>query len=118
MVDTPGVMLPLIETEETGLKLALVGTLRDEVVGHELVADYLLYTLNQHGKFEYTARFGLSEPSDDIHEVLAAVAARIGALLPGGKLNLELAAKHFVSKYRSGQLGVFPLDDVNQGPFC
>lgn len=114
VVDTPGVMLPLIETEEMGLKLALIGTLRDEVVGYELIADYLLYTLNKNKKFEYTKRFALDEPSDDVHVVLTAVAKRIGALLPGGRLNLELAAEHFVSKYRLGDLGAFTLDDLTR----
>eukprot|EP00038_Savillea_parva_P001853 m.107906 g.107906 ORF g.107906 m.107906 type:complete len:328 (-) comp10638_c0_seq4:96-1079(-) len=112
VIDTPGVMLPLIETEEVGLKLALIGTLRDEVVGHELIADFLLFTLNRHEEFEYVRRFGLDAPSDDIHVVLAGIARRIGALLPGGHLNLELAAQHFVSKYRSGDLGRFTLDDL------
>jgi hypothetical protein len=53
VVDTPGVMLPLVESEDVGLKLALVGALRDEQVGHELIADYLLYTLNRRGRFKY-----------------------------------------------------------------
>jgi len=113
VVDTPGVMLPLIESEEVGLKLALVGTLRDEVVGVELLADFLLFTLNRHGLFAYVERFGLDGPSDDIDVVLAGIAARIGAKLPGGKLNIELAAQHFLARYREGLLGSFTLDDLD-----
>ena len=56
VVDTPGVMLPLVESETVGLKLALVGALRDEQVGHELIADYLLFTLNRRGQFKYVCR--------------------------------------------------------------
>eukprot|EP00041_Stephanoeca_diplocostata_P019039 m.403913 g.403913 ORF g.403913 m.403913 type:complete len:316 (-) comp21196_c1_seq1:1691-2638(-) len=111
MVDTPGVMLPKVPSVEVGLTLALVGTLRDDLVGHELIADFLLYNLNKRLQFTYVERFGLEAPCDDINIVLPAIARRIGALRPGAEPNLELAAEHFVSKYRSGALGRFVLDD-------
>lgn len=53
MVDTPGVMLPKIPSVEVGLTLALVGTVRDDLVGRELIADFLLYILNKKQQFEY-----------------------------------------------------------------
>jgi ribosome biogenesis GTPase A len=59
----------------------------------------------------YVDVFGLAAPSDDISEVLDGVARRTGALLPGGKLNTELAAQRFVARYRTGALGCFVLDD-------
>jgi ribosome biogenesis GTPase A len=42
MVDTPGILLPNIGSVEMGLNLALTGAVRDEVVGHETLALYLL----------------------------------------------------------------------------
>lgn len=51
LLDTPGVLAPRIESVETGLKLALCGTVLDHLVGEETMADYLLYTLNRHGLF-------------------------------------------------------------------
>ncbi|POM70269.1 Calcium-activated potassium channel subunit alpha-1, partial [Phytophthora palmivora] len=47
VVDTPGVMLPNIPSSETGMRLALTGAIKDEVVGTELIADYMLFLLNQ-----------------------------------------------------------------------
>nr|XP_036867246.1 mitochondrial ribosome-associated GTPase 1 isoform X12 [Manis javanica] len=51
LLDTPGVLAPRIESVETGLKLALCGTVLDHLVGEETLADYLLYTLNRHQLF-------------------------------------------------------------------
>eukprot|EP00041_Stephanoeca_diplocostata_P019042 m.404319 g.404319 ORF g.404319 m.404319 type:complete len:87 (-) comp21196_c1_seq32:1691-1951(-) len=68
-----------------------------------------LFRGQQHRR--YVERFGLEAPCDDINIVLPAIARRIGALRPGAEPNLELAAEHFVSKYRSGALGRFVLDD-------
>lgn len=53
-----------------GLKLALCASLQDHLVGEEAIADYLLYWLNSHGKFEYVDYMGLQEPCDDINKVL------------------------------------------------
>ncbi|XP_074239257.1 mitochondrial ribosome-associated GTPase 1 isoform X2 [Saimiri boliviensis] len=52
LLDTPGVLAPRIESVETGLKLALCGTVLDHLVGEETMADYLLYTLNRHQRFD------------------------------------------------------------------
>eukprot|EP00040_Diaphanoeca_grandis_P012606 m.63857 g.63857 ORF g.63857 m.63857 type:complete len:308 (+) comp23351_c0_seq1:118-1041(+) len=110
LVDTPGVMLPNVETVEVGLKLALVGTLRDDLVGVELIADYLLYVLNKRRQFAYVKRFDLGNPKDNIDVVLPQIAKKIGALEPGGGFNTEVAAQHFIAKYRAGLLGKFSLE--------
>ncbi|KAA0056164.1 short integuments 2 [Cucumis melo var. makuwa] len=47
VLDTPGVLVPSIQDTETGLKLALAGrSVKDEVVGEERIAQYLLAVLN------------------------------------------------------------------------
>lgn len=48
----------------------------DEVIGSELIADYLLFWLNKNQNFRYVDFFGLSAPSDDITEVLTYGAIR------------------------------------------
>ena len=40
LLDTPGVLWPKIQNKEHELKLALCGSIRDETVGTELLADY------------------------------------------------------------------------------
>ncbi|GMY18817.1 short integuments 2, mitochondrial [Fagus crenata] len=46
VLDTPGVLVPSIPDIETGLKLALAGSVKDSVVGEERIAQYLLAHLN------------------------------------------------------------------------
>ncbi|KAI7758296.1 hypothetical protein M8C21_014658 [Ambrosia artemisiifolia] len=46
VLDTPGVLVPTISDIETGLKLALAGSVKDSVVGEERIAQYLLAVLN------------------------------------------------------------------------
>ncbi|KAL2923562.1 Short integuments 2 mitochondrial [Bienertia sinuspersici] len=49
VLDTPGVLVPSISDIETGLKLALTGSVKDSVVGEERIAQYLLAVLNSRG---------------------------------------------------------------------
>lgn len=37
MVDTPGLMVPNIEDNEVGLKLSLVGCVKDKIVGKQMI---------------------------------------------------------------------------------
>eukprot|EP00252_Welwitschia_mirabilis_P025733 TRINITY_DN8170_c0_g1_i1.p1 TRINITY_DN8170_c0_g1~~TRINITY_DN8170_c0_g1_i1.p1 ORF type:complete len:368 (-),score=70.26 TRINITY_DN8170_c0_g1_i1:424-1527(-) len=46
VLDTPGILVPNISDIETGLKLALIGSVKDSVVGEERLARYLLALLN------------------------------------------------------------------------
>lgn len=125
-IDTPGVSYPstLDDSEETGLKLALAGTIRDGIVEWVHLADFLLFTLNQRRLFRYVEEFRLGHPSDTIAQVLAGVAARQPAPRPGGvwggethvlhtQHEVETAARAFVSAFREGRLGRLTLDHVD-----
>ncbi|KAM6182063.1 mitochondrial ribosome-associated GTPase 1 [Erethizon dorsatum] len=127
LLDTPGVLAPRIESVETGLKLALCGTVLDHLVGEETMADYLLYILNQHQMFRYVQHYGLSGASDDIECVLKSIAVRLGktrkvkVLTGTGDVNVvqpnhSAAARDFLQTFRSGLLGPVMLDrDILQG---
>ncbi|VVA30942.1 PREDICTED: DAR GTPase 2 mitochondrial [Prunus dulcis] len=49
VLDTPGVLVPSIPDIETGLKLALAGSIKDSVVGEDRISQYLLAVLNTRG---------------------------------------------------------------------
>ncbi|KAI4319611.1 hypothetical protein MLD38_033191 [Melastoma candidum] len=49
VLDTPGILVPSIPDIETGLKLALAGSIKDAVVGEERIVQYLLAVLNIRG---------------------------------------------------------------------
>lgn len=114
VIDTPGIMLPKLDDVDIAMRLALcgrgvvaessslpsirlivsspppplpplhLGTLRDELVGEEYLADYLLYTLNRLGHMDYVDRYAMAGPVDSIEELLVHVAQRRGHLGPGG----------------------------------
>ncbi|XP_013871119.1 mitochondrial ribosome-associated GTPase 1 isoform X2 [Austrofundulus limnaeus] len=121
LLDTPGVLPPRIESLETGMKLALCGTIRDHLVGEDVIADYLLYTLNRLGMFSYVERYDLQEPSDNIQHVLKRISVKLGktqrvkAFTGVGNIpvvipNYTEAAYDFIRAFRRGELGQVMLD--------
>ncbi|XP_063730506.1 mitochondrial ribosome-associated GTPase 1 isoform X1 [Eleginops maclovinus] len=121
LLDTPGVLPPKIESVETGMKLALCGTILDHLVGEEIIADYLLYSLNRLGEFSYVEKYNLQEPSDDIQYVLKRIAVKLGktqrvkAITGVGNItitvpNCSAAAYDLIRAFRKGELGQVMLD--------
>ncbi|XP_012266731.2 mitochondrial GTPase 1 [Athalia rosae] len=118
LLDTPGVLTPNVPNVEIGLKLALVSCLQDHLVGPDVIADYLLYWLNKNRRFEYVDKLGLSDPCDDILEVLTLSAVKLQktkkirqhdnqiVICP----DIQAAAQNFLKIFRSGELGPVCLD--------
>ncbi|NWR93394.1 MTG1 GTPase, partial [Furnarius figulus] len=121
LVDTPGVLPPKLGDVETGMKLALCGAIHDHMVGEDIMADYLLYTLNKQQQFRYVQHYGLSEPCDKIEPVLKSVALaqgrtqKVTVLTGTGNVNVTVlnytaAAYEFLRDFRAGHLGRVTLD--------
>lgn len=118
LLDTPGILTPNIGSTEIGMKLALCACLQDHLVGPEIIADYLLFWLNKHKKFDYTKLIGIDAPTDNISEVLLAVSKKLNKTKTMKDFNgnmvvrpdLNAAAQNFIRLYRTGELGKILLD--------
>ncbi|KAM4030949.1 mitochondrial ribosome-associated GTPase 1 isoform 3-T3 [Anomaloglossus baeobatrachus] len=121
LLDTPGVLSPRIESLETGMKLALCGTILDHLVGEDIMADYLLYTLNEHTQHRYVEQYELDEPCSNIATLLKKIALQLGktqrvkAITGIGNVNITVpnysaAAFDFIRSFRKGELGTVTLD--------
>lgn len=119
MYDTPGILSPRINDSEQGMKLALVSCLQDHLVGHTMIADYLLYWLNKNQQFGYVELMNLQTPTDSIEELLISGAKMLNKTQKVKKYdgslvirpNFDAAAIHFLKLFRSGDLGKFNLDN-------
>jgi mitochondrial GTPase 1 len=109
LVDTPGVFVPYVPNAESMLKLALCGSVKDNIIAPEILADYLLYHLNLRDASVY-AEYAL--PTNDIEMLLEAVARKTGRLQKGGVPDVDAAATWLVQRWRTGHLGRFVLDEI------
>ncbi|KAG0719457.1 Mitochondrial GTPase 1 [Chionoecetes opilio] len=119
LLDTPGVLAPNIRNIEMGLKLALVATIKDHLVGEDVIADYLLYRLNLEGNHQYVSFLGLDFPTDNIQDLLVSAAVRNNWLKRvrdhrGMNICPDIlrTSDKFIRAFRQGKFGKLTLDDV------
>ncbi|KAL4872483.1 hypothetical protein BDV12DRAFT_144321 [Aspergillus spectabilis] len=109
VLDTPGVFMPYVADAEDMLKLALCGCVKDSVISPVTLADYLLYHINLNDTGVYQR---WSSATNEVMPLLESFARGTGLLAKGGIPNIDLAALHFIQKWRAGELGRFLLDDL------
>jgi len=108
-LDTPGIVPPRLTDPLIGMKLALVGTFPDHKIGEDLIADFLLYTLNKQNNTMYLGMCGLESPCDDLDAVLKAHSTKHGLIERGGP-NFYLSSKMLIADFRAGNYGRMTLD--------
>jgi hypothetical protein len=110
LLDTPGVFIPYVPDGEAMLKLALCGSVKDNVIPPFTLADYLLFHINLHGLQDVYAKY--APPTNELSELLDGMARKTGRLQKGGIPDWEGTAMWMVQRWRNGFLGRFLLDDV------
>ena len=111
LFDTPGVLWPRIIVAKSGYNLAASGAIGRNAFDEEEVALELLDYLRQHYALLVEARYKISGVADQTDEqILEAVGRKRGALLPGGKINLQKAADLVIHDFRSAVMGRITLE--------
>jgi ribosome biogenesis GTPase A len=111
LFDTPGVLWPRIIVAKSGYNLAASGAIGRNAFDEEEVALELLDYLRQHYAPLVEARYkttGVADLTDE--QILEAVGRKRGALLPGGKINLQKAADLVIHDFRSAVMGRITLE--------
>lgn len=113
LLDTPGILWPKFENREVGFHLAMTGAIKDEILPLEEVACAFLSKMISLGKWNILQqRYKLLE--EDYNEItgyiLEKIALRMAMLNKGGELNVKQAAYTLLRDYRSGKLGKFGVD--------
>lgn len=110
LLDTPGILWPKFEDQNVGMKLAMIGSMNDEVLNvEELALDAIKYILANYPGL-LAERFGADETLEPI-EVFEAVGAKRGCLKRGGMLDYEKAAGIVLDDFRSGKIGRITLEN-------
>lgn len=107
IVDSPGILDPHAEAG-AHLILSWLGCAKAEVVGgHENAAISLIKFLNSKN---LTSLIPV-EPSEIPAFTLEAIGRKMGCLISGGRVNMELAGQKFIEAFSSGRLGLVCLEE-------
>jgi ribosome biogenesis GTPase A len=115
LLDTPGILWPKFEDEQTGLHLAFTGAVKAEVMDLETLAHYLMNLLSQRYPDALRQRYGIEIPEGaQGWELVEAAARKRGFLISGGQVDLERISRLVLDEFRSGKLGAFTLETVEE----
>ncbi len=109
LLDTPGILWPKFEDQKVALRLALIGSIKDEVLNADELAIELIKYLVQAYPDVLTERYGITE-SDNHLETLCAIAKSRNCLSKGNELDYSKAAVLLIDDFRSGKLGKITLE--------
>ena len=110
LLDTPGVLWPRFEDNETALNLAFTGAIKDEIMDIEELALKLVERLQS----SYTAKLKERYKLDDIFEnpldTLEAIGKKRGTLISKGQIDYNRIAVILLDEFRGGKMGNISLE--------
>ncbi len=113
LLDTPGILWPKFEDQQVGQKLAVVGSIKDELLQVEELALWIIAFLRRNYPGCLASRYEMTEEGTDT-ELLEQVAVSRGCRLKGDLPDYQKAAALLVDDFRSGRLGRITLERPEQ----
>lgn len=109
LLDTPGILWPKFEDQTVGLRLAFIGSIKDELSNQYELCMLLMQYLGEHYPKAIPDTYQI-EPAENEVELLERVAKRRGCLKAGGEHDLDKAANYVIDDFRNGRLGCISLE--------
>ena len=110
LLDTPGMLWPKFENQQTGFKLAATGAISDLVFSLEDVAKHLVLYLKENRPEVLEERYKIELVSSDPWVIMEEIGRKRGFLASGGVVMMEQTAVMLLREFRSGKLGRFTLE--------
>ncbi|MBR5047607.1 MAG: ribosome biogenesis GTPase YlqF [Eubacterium sp.] len=110
LLDTPGILWPKFEDQTVGFRLALIGSIKEEILNtREMAVEFLSFLKTSYP--EYLAdRYSLDSMELSPVELLEEIARSRGCLKKGNQMDLDKAALLLLEDFRSVKLGRISLE--------
>ena len=108
--DTPGVLWPNVENRNSGYRLAVTGAIKDTAFQHDDIALFALEYLLKTYTDAMQTRFQLDSMPADATGLLQAIGKKRGCLKAGNQVDMDKAAKIFLTELRAGTIGQISLE--------
>lgn len=109
LLDTPGILWPKFDNQDIGISLALIGSIREEILNTEELSLILLKKLKEFYPDIIKNKLSMDCADDDL-TILMEFAKNRGCLQKGGELDLTKASSLLLDDFRNGKLGYISLE--------
>lgn len=108
LLDTPGILWPKFEDQEVGLKLALIGSMNDEILNIEEMAVDLITFLQENYDGVLDKRYQITK--EKAVDILEEIGRNRRCFLKGEQIDYRKASHLLLDDFRSGRLGKITLE--------
>ena len=115
LLDTPGLLAPNLSKNESGIKLALTGSIKQEILDEEELACEGISMLIKNEKYKLMLKSKYNMENEDLelqsYEILDIIGRRRGCIISGGNVDYSKASKIFLDDLKSGKIGNISLEE-------
>ncbi|NMM65673.1 ribosome biogenesis GTPase YlqF [Clostridium sp. P21] len=110
LMDTPGILWPKLESEDTQFNLAFTGAIKDEIMDIEELALKLIEILQNRYPERLMERYKLKELSETPLENMDNIGRKRGAVISKGEIDYNRVAVMLLDEFRGGKIGRISLE--------
>lgn len=114
LMDTPGILWPKLEENDSGIKLALIGNIKDEILDIEELAMYLVRYLRNNENYlkMLKERYNLTDSIDEMEdvEVLEEIGKSRGAVKKGAEVDYFKTSRILLDDFKTAKIGKINLE--------
>ncbi len=110
LFDTPGILWPKFENEDQAFKIAMIGSINDDIIPLEEVAFRLLDYLKDNYYDQLVSRFSITH--SDTYEIYQEIAKKRGCIQKGNNIDDQRVTNIIIDEFRSSKIGRVSLERV------
>ncbi len=109
LLDTPGILWPKFEDQQVGIRLAEIGSIKDDILNVRELALALILYLTETYPGILSERYSVDE-AQEAFQILEQIAVNRQCKVKGDQLDYDKAAAILLENYRNGKLGRITLE--------
>lgn len=111
LMDSPGLLWPKITNRQTGINIALLGSINEQILPEDDLALYIIDLLKKDHPGLLMERYRLSSLKETNVEILEDICSSRGMIIRGGEFDYERAESMLLEEFRNGKIGRFSLEE-------
>ncbi len=115
LLDTPGVLWPKFEDKSVGIKLAMIGSIKEEILDIEGLSMLMLETMRDRYAYMIENKYDVSDIKDKVgHQLLIDITKNRNMLKAGSEPDTLRMSRVIMEEFRNGKIGRISLETVGE----
>ncbi|RAP31738.1 ribosome biogenesis GTPase YlqF [Candidatus Marinamargulisbacteria bacterium SCGC AG-343-D04] len=110
LIDSPGILWPKVDTEETSIKLALTKAIKETLYNDFKLCEWLLTFLLEKYPLSISKRYKIDSLPSTVSELMDIIAQNMGWLTKNKEIHEEKTSRRIIEDFQKQRLGPISLE--------